>query len=45
MKVAKVIPIHKSSDPSILKKNRSISLLPAFSKLLEKIMYDKLMTF
>ena len=45
MKVAKVIPIHKSSDPSILKNYRPVSLLPAFSKLLEKIMYDKLMTF
>ena len=45
MKVAKVIPIHKSSDPSILKKYRPVSLLPAFSKLLEISMYDKLMTF
>ena len=36
MKIAKVIPIHKSSDPSVLKNYRPVSLLPAFSKLLEK---------
>jgi retron-type reverse transcriptase len=45
MKIAKVIPIYKASDPSLLKNYRPISLLPAFSKLLEKIMYDKLMSF
>ncbi len=45
MKIAKVIPILKSSDPTILKNYRPVSLLPAFSKLLEKIVYDKLMTF
>ena len=32
-----VIPIHKNSDPSILKHYRPVSLLPVFSKLLEKI--------
>ena len=36
MKIAKVIPIHKSSDKSVLKNYRPVSLLPAFSKLLEK---------
>ena len=36
MKVAKVIPIFKSSDPRLLKNYRPISLLTAFSKLLEK---------
>lgn len=45
MKIAKVIPIHKSSDPSILKNYRPVSLLPVFSKLLERIVYDKLMKF
>ncbi len=45
MKLAKVIPIHKSSDQSILKNYRPVSLLPAFSKVLEKIVYSKLMNF
>ena len=45
MKIAKVIPIHKSSDPSVLKNYRPVSLLPAFSKLLEKIVFNALITF
>ena len=44
-KEAKVIPIFKSTDPSQLKTYRPISLLPVFSKLFEKIMYNKLMSF
>jgi hypothetical protein len=32
MKIAKVVPIYKSSDQSILKIYRPISLLPAFKK-------------
>ena len=45
MRVAKVIPIFKSSDPKLLKNYRPISLLTAFSKLLEKIMYDKVISY
>ena len=41
----KVIPTYKSSDPTLLKHYRPISILPKCSKLLEKIMYDKLMSF
>ena len=44
MKIAKVIPIHKSADQSLLKNYRPVSLIPAFSKLLEKIMYKKIMS-
>ena len=36
MKIAKVVPIHKASDSNLLKNYRPISLLTAFSKLLEK---------
>ena len=45
MKIAKVVPIHKSSDPTLLENYRPISLLTAFSKLLEKIMYNKVIKF
>jgi len=45
MKIAKVVPIYKSSDRSLLKNYRPISLLPAFSKLLERTMYNQLMTY
>ena len=45
MKIAKVVPIYKSSDQNTFKNYRSVSLLPAFSKLLEKIVFRQLMTF
>jgi hypothetical protein len=41
----KVIPIYKASDSDQLRNYRPISLLPAFSKLIEKIMYNKVMSF
>ena len=36
MKIAKVVPMYKASDPTLLINYRPISLLTAFSKLLEK---------
>jgi hypothetical protein len=37
MKIAKVIPNYKNSDPVLIKKNyRPVSLLTAISKLIEK---------
>ena len=45
MKRAKVIPIYKSSSQNELKNYRPISLLPAFSKLIEKIMFKKVMSY
>ena len=45
LKLAKVIPIHKSGNNQMFTNYRPISLLPAFSKLLEKIVYNRLMTF
>ena len=37
LKIAKVVPIFKANDDSLLKNYRPASLLPAFSKLLNKI--------
>jgi len=45
MKIAKVIPIFKNNDPSELKNYRPISLLSSFSKVLERLMYNKLVQF
>ena len=45
MKIAKVIPIFKSSDRNSITNYRPISLLTSFSKLLEKLMYDKMISF
>jgi hypothetical protein len=42
MKIAKVIPIFKSGESSSLVNYRPISLLPTFSKVLERIVYRRL---
>ena len=42
MKIAKVVPICKSVDKHIFNSYRPISILPAFSKILEKIVANKL---
>jgi len=42
MKKAKIIPIYKNGNKHTLSNYRPISLLPAFSKLLEKIVYNRL---
>ena len=44
-KVAKVIPIFKKEDPLLCKNYRPISLLPIFSKILEKLIYDRMYNF
>ena len=44
IKIAKVIPIFKSNDPTHLNNYRPISILPIFSKLFERIMYNRLET-
>ena len=40
LKIAKVLPIFKSGDPEKLENYRPISILPAFSKLYEKVVYN-----
>ena len=45
MKIAKVVPIHKSGDQTSLNNYHPISLLPVFSKLIEKLMYNQIMSF
>ena len=44
-KIAKVIPVFKTGDKKDTNNYRPISLLPAFSKILEKIVYKRVMGF
>ena len=45
LKIAKVIPIYKKDDSSLVTNYRPISLLPCISKILEKIVYKRLNSF
>ena len=45
MKIAKVIAIHKKGNSSKVENYRPISLLPAFSKILERLIYNRLFEF
>ena len=45
MKIAKDILIYKTPEPDLLKDYRSVSLLAAFSNMVEKFMFCKLLSF
>lgn len=45
MKIAHVIPVYKSDDHSQFNNYRWISILPAFSKFLERIIYNRLLEY
>ena len=41
LKIAKVLPVFKSGDDFLLSNYRPISVLPVFSKILERILYNR----
>ena len=45
LKVAKVIPIFKTGDRSLVNNYRPISILNAFSKIFEKVILSRLLGF
>ena len=45
LKIAKIIPIFKSDDKKIVSNYRPISVLPAFSKVFERLVYNRLLSF
>ena len=44
-KLAKIIPIYKSKQKNLMCNYRPISLLPTLSKVLEKVVHNRLYTF
>jgi len=45
LKIAKVIPLYKGDSKFIVSNYRPVSVLPVFSKILEKLMYTRLFSF
>ena len=45
VKIARVIPLFKSGDKSLFTNYRPVSVLPVFSKFLERIVYNRLINF
>ena len=45
LKVARVIALFKANDPMYFSNYRPVSVLPLFSKILERLMYKRLLSF
>ena len=45
MKIAKVLPFKKNGDTLVVSNYRPISVLPLFSKILEKLIYNRILKF
>lgn len=45
MKLAKIIPIYKGGNKLLITNYRPISILPTISKIMERVMYDRLILF
>lgn len=45
LKIARVLPLFKSGDTMLFSNYRPVSVLPLFSKILERLMYTRLLSF
>ena len=45
LKIAKVIPIYKKDDVEVFSNYRPVSVLPCFSKVLERLMFNRCMDY
>lgn len=45
MKIARIVPLHKTGDPMLIKNYRPVSVLPLISKILEKLMHRRIYSF
>ena len=45
LKIARIVPIHKSGNQSIVNNYRPILVLPTISKIFEKIIYNRVYSF
>ena len=45
LKIPRVIPLFKSGERDLFTNYRPTSVLPAFSKILERVMYNRLVGF
>ncbi len=45
LKIAKIIPVFKNEDETLFTNYRPISLLPAISKQIEKVLFKQLYDF
>ena len=45
MKIAKIVPLFKAGDKMVFSNYRPVSILPVFSKVLERLMYNRLLSF
>ena len=45
LKIAKVIPIYKKDSPEVFSNYRPVSVLPSFSKILERLVFNHCMNY
>ena len=45
LKTAQVVPLYKTDDPTLINNYRPVSILPTFSKVFERLMYNRLYAF